>query len=140
MARAAEANRYAIKLTMSIMVAIAALLFVFADYAVIPFTLSESMAELRPMLAHVLRIYAVLIPFMGLIDIGSSILQSLRLAQMSMVLSFLRNLFLVAMLFFSHSISLDALFYSVLATEIVGGASMIGVAMHEFRKHAADAV
>lgn len=139
-ARAAEANRYAIKLTMSIMIAIAALLFVFADYAVIPFTLSESMAELRPMLAHVLRIYAVLIPFMGLIDIGSSILQSLRLAQMSMVLSFLRNLFLVAMLFFSHSISLDALFYSVLATEIVGGASMIGVAMHEFRKHAADAV
>lgn len=132
--RAAVANRYTVRLTMAIMVVISALLFIFADYAVIPFTLSESMAELRPMLAHVLRIYALVIPFMGLIDIGSSILQSLRLAQMSMVLAFLRNLFLVVMLFFSYTVSLDALFYSVLATEVFGGLSMIAVAAYEFKK------
>lgn len=136
--KAREANRYSIRITMILMVAIAAVLFVFADYAIIPFTLSESMAELRPQFAHVLRIYAILIPFFGLVDIGSSILQSLRLAQMSMVCSFIRNVIILVFLVFACRVSMDAIFYSLLVAEIIGGVMMVWLAKREFDRHAAS--
>lgn len=132
--RAAEACAYTLRITMIAMVVIAVLLFVFADWAVLPFTMSESMAELRPEFADVVRIYAVLIPFMGLIDVGSSVLQSLRLAQLSMLSSFARNIIIVAFLFFASSVSMDAIFYSLVVAEFIGGALMMWLAMREFRK------
>ncbi len=134
MDRADAANRYSLKLVMILLVVFAVILFVFADWAVVPFTLSESMAELRPEFAHVLRIYAVLIPFMGFIDIGSSVLQSLRLAQMSLVASFLRNLIIVIFLVFACQVSMDAIFWSLVVAEVIGGALMMWLARREFRK------
>ncbi|MDO5861694.1 MAG: MATE family efflux transporter [Thermoplasmata archaeon] len=136
--KARDANVYSLRITTILMVAIAAILFIFADYAVIPFTLSESMAELRPQFAHVLRIYAVLIPFFGLVDIGSSILQSLRLAQMSMVASFVRNLMIIVFLVFASRVSMDAIFYSLLVAEVIGGFMMLWLAKREFDRHAAS--
>lgn len=132
--RAADACAYSLRITMVAMVGIAAVLFVFADWAMVPLTQSESMAELRPQFAHVLRIYAVLIPFMGLIDIGSSILESLRLAQLSMVSSLIRNLVIVAFLMVSCTVSMDAIFYSLLVAEVFGGGLMMWLATREFRK------
>ena len=132
--RAADACAYSLRITLLAMTAIAVLLFVFADWAMIPFTLSESMEELRPQFAHVLRIYAVMMPFIGLIDIGSSILESLRLAQLSMISSFIRNVIIIAFLVIACTMSMDAIFYSILASEIIGGALMMGIALREFRK------
>ena len=132
--RAADACAFSLRITLIAMTVIAALLFVFADWAMIPFTLSESMEELRPQFAHVLRIYAVMMPFIGLIDIGSSILESLRLAQLSMISSFIRNVIIIAFLMAACTMSMDAIFYSILVSEIIGGALMMGIAMHEFRK------
>lgn len=134
MDRAETANRYSLRLVTVLLVVFAAVLFVFADWAVIPFTLSESMAELRPEFAHVLRIYAVLIPFMGVIDVGSSVLQSLRLAQMSLAASFVRNLIIVVFLIFACRVSMDAIFWSLVAAEVVGGALMLWLARREFRR------
>ena len=131
---AADACAFSLRITLIAMTVIAALLFVFADWAMIPFTLSESMEELRPQFAHVLRIYAVMMPFIGLIDIGSSILESLRLAQLSMISSFIRNVIIIAFLMAACTMSMDAIFYSILVSEIIGGALMMGIAMHEFRK------
>ena len=126
--KAERGYRYSLVTTVALMVGIAAFLFVFADWAIIPFTYSESMVEYRPVFAHVLRIYALLIPFIGLIDIGSSILQSLRLAQVSMFSSFARNILIVVLLFFASSVSLDAIYWSLVIAEIVGGALMIWLA------------
>lgn len=132
--------RYSIHITMLTMVAIAAVLFVFADWVIIPFTYSPTMEELRPEFAHVLRIYAILIPFMGMIDIGSSILQSLRMAQISMFSSFARNLLIVALMFFASSVSLDAIYWSLVAAEIFGGCLMLWLARSGFRHYTAGRV
>lgn len=126
--KAEEGYRYSYKVTMIVMIAIAAVLFVFADWVIIPFTYSPTMAELRPEFAHVLRIYALLIPFIGMIDIGSSILQSLRLAQVSMLSSFARNILIVVMLFFASSVSLDAIYWSLFVAEVIGGLLMYWLA------------
>ena len=133
--RAAVACRYSLRLTVIAMVAIAVLLFVFADWAMIPFTMSDSMAAIRHEFAHVLRIYAILIPLVGLIDVAASVLESMRLAQLSMVSSFLRNVFILALMAVACTMSLDAIFWSLVAAEIVGAAMMLGLAEHEFRKH-----
>ncbi len=127
-AKAEQGYRYSYTVTMVVMIAIAAVIFVFADWIIIPFTYSESMAALRPEFVHVLRIYALLIPFMGLIDIGSSILQSLRMAQISMFSSFARNILIVVLLFFASSVSLDAIYWSLVASEVFGGALMVWLA------------
>lgn len=127
-AKAEQGYRYSYTVTMVVMIAIAAVIFVFADWIIIPFTYSESMATLRPEFVHVLRIYALLIPFMGLIDIGSSILQSLRMAQISMFSSFARNILIVVLLFFASSVSLDAIYWSLVASEVFGGALMVWLA------------
>ena len=133
-AKAEQGYRYSYTVTMVVMIAIAAVIFVFADWIIIPFTYSESMAALRPEFVHVLRIYALLIPFMGLIDIGSSILQSLRMAQISMFSSFARNILIVVLLFFASSVSLDAIYWSLVASEVFGGALMVWLA-HSGLKH-----
>ena len=127
-AKAEQGYRYSYTVTMVVMIAIAAVIFVFADWIIIPFTYSESMAALRPEFVHVLRIYALLIPFMGLIDIGSSILQSLRMAQISMFSSFARNILIVVLLFFASSVSLDVIYWSLVASEVFGGALMVWLA------------
>lgn len=125
----AEAGyRYSLVVTMGIMIAIAAVLFVFAEWAIIPFTYSETMVGFRPEFTHVLRIYSLLIPFIGMIDIGSSILQSLRLAQVSMISSFARNILIVVMLFFASSVSLDAIYWSLFVAEVIGGILMLWLA------------
>ena len=136
-AKAEAGYRYSLTLTMIVMIAIAAVLFIFADWVIIPFTYSESMIEFRPEFAHVLRIYALLIPFIGLIDISSSILQSLRLAQISMLSSFARNILIVVMLFFASSVSLDAIYWSLFVAEVIGGALMMWLAREGFRHYRA---
>lgn len=45
-----------------------------------------------------------------MIDIGSSILQSFRLAQVFIVSSFFKNIFIVVLLFFASSVSIDAIY------------------------------
>ena len=132
--RANTAYRYSTKIALLSMTGIAVVLFVFADWLIIPFTLSESMVPLRPDFAHVLRIYAVLIPFMGLVDIGSSILESLRKAQITMLSSFLRNIIIVAFLVVACTMSMDAIFYSLVVSEIIGAALMMWLASREFRR------
>ena len=134
-AKADAGYRYSLTLTMAVMTAIAAVLFVFADWVIVPFTYSETMAGYRPEFAHVLRIYALTIPFIGMIDIGSSILQSLRLAQISMLSSFARNLLIIAMLFFASSVSLDAIYWSLFVAEVVGGILMLWLAKVGYRHY-----
>ena len=81
------------------------------------------------------RLKTLLIPFIGMIDIGSSILQSLRLAHISMLSSFARNILIVVMLFFASSVSLDAIYWSLFVAEVVGGLLMLWLAREGFRHY-----
>lgn len=131
--KAETGYRYSFRITMVIMTVFAVIVFIFADYLVIPFSFSESMIQYRAEFAHGLRIYALFFPFMGMVDIGSSILQSLRMAQASMIMAFVRNAFLVVVMLFAHS--MDDIYWQLFATEVLGGLMMMGMAIHEFRKY-----
>ena len=124
-AKAVDGYRYSVKITVIAMAAITVVTFVFAEYMLMPFTYSPTMEELRPDLVHVLRIYSMLFVFMGLIDIGSAILQSLRKAQISLWSSLIRNVFLIGLLYVASGVSLDACFWAVLATEAFGAFIMM---------------
>lgn len=127
--------RYSLITATTILTILAIIIFIFADYLVIPFTYSDSMVELRPEFAKVLRIYAIFIPFYGMIDIGSAILQSIRRSHMSLACSLLRNGMILVLLFFASKISMDAIYWSFLVAEIVGGLGMITLAYYEFEKY-----
>jgi Na+-driven multidrug efflux pump len=124
-AKAEAGYRYSLKITFISMAVISVICFVFADYLMLPFTYSPSMAELRPEFVHVLRIYAPIIVCMGMIDVGSAILQSLRKAQVSMYSTFFRNLLLIAVLYIASGISMDAIYYGLFLCEIVGVVIML---------------
>ncbi len=134
-AKAEAGYRYSFKIAMAYMIVISVVLFVFAEYCVLPFTYSPSMAELRPEFVRILRIYVIMIPFIGMIDIGSAILQSLRMAQLSMISSLLRNLMLVLLFVVASTVSMDAIYWSLVVTEIVGGLLMMGLAHWGFKKY-----
>ena len=114
---------------------IAAMLFIFSDLCVIPFTYSPTMEELRPEFAHVLRIYAPMVVCMAFVDMGSSMLQALRRAQISMVSSFIRNLVIVAILWYASTVSMDAIYYGLLISEVFGGALMMYLAHVEMGRY-----
>ncbi len=125
---------YAVKLSLKILLPIMVIVFIFADWLIIPFTYSESMMELRPQFVETLRIYSLIIPFVGMVEIGSSILQSLRLAQLSLISSFLRNLMIVIFFAYASTISMTAISWSLLAAEFIGGMGMILWAYYEIGK------
>ncbi len=125
--------RYSFRMTVVVMTVFAVIVFIFADYLVIPFSFSDSMIQYREEFAHGLRIYALFFPFMGMVDIGSSILQSLRMAQMSMVMAFVRNAFLVIVMLFANT--MDDIYWQLFATEVLGGLTMMAMAVYEFRKY-----
>jgi putative MATE family efflux protein len=133
-AKAEEGFRYATKLTVKAMLIITVFELLTADLLIMPLTTTDSMMALRPQFVETLRIYALTIPFIGLIEIGSSILQALRKAQESMVLALIRNLIIVAFFAWASTISMTAISWSLFASEVIGGLMMFGWAKHEIEK------
>ncbi len=64
---------------------------VFAQYLILPFTLSDSMLSLEGAMADTLRVEAALIPAMGLAFISNAMLQSMRKPMLSLAVTFLRT-------------------------------------------------
>lgn len=125
--------RYSLSVSMKIMVAFAAVVFIAADLFIMPFMSTESMMQYKSEFVYGLRVYALVIPFMCLIDIGSSMLQSMRMAQISMYASFARNAFLIMLMLFATS--MEFIYWSLFVTEVLGGITMYWLARHEFRKY-----
>ncbi|MDY5871659.1 MAG: MATE family efflux transporter [Candidatus Methanomethylophilaceae archaeon] len=134
MGKAKTGFRYAVSLSLKVLIPISLAIFILADLLVIPFTLSPSMMELRPQFVETLRIYAFIIPFFGMIEVGSAILQSLRMAQFAMLLSFLRNLLICIFFLFAYHYTMTVISLSLLVAEIIGGLGMIGIAYFAIRR------
>lgn len=133
--KAEKGYKYALFTTTVVLTIIGAFIFVFADYLVIPFTYSGSMESLRPEFAKILRIYSLFIPFFGFIEIGSALLQSIRKSHLSLACSLLRNILIVTLLYFASNVSMDAIYWSLFISEIIGGIMMISLANYEFKKY-----
>ncbi|MCQ2086125.1 MAG: hypothetical protein MJY54_01700 [archaeon] len=131
--------KYATKMTVLSMTAFAILVFIFAEVCVLPFSYADTMTPYRSELAHGLRIYALFFPFMGLLDVGSSILQSLRMAHISMILALIRGVILVGLLafpsYFMFQVTMGYIYWSLLAIEVFGGISVIGIAFTEIQSY-----
>lgn len=119
--KARDAYLYGTKLCSLIILAMTAFMFVFAEWCVMPFTLSESMQPYRSEFADVLRLYCVFIPFMGLLDTGSALLQSMRMASISMWSSLLRNIIIVVLFALLCHTDLYLMFAGMAVAEIIGG-------------------
>ncbi|MBR6204919.1 MAG: hypothetical protein IKQ60_07755 [Candidatus Methanomethylophilaceae archaeon] len=124
-AKADAAIRYSCRICVVSMAAIAVALFLVAEAAVVPFTYSETMAPLRSKFAWVLRVYCTFIPVIGLIDVGSSMLQAMGRPNVSLASSFVRNLIIIALLAATAGMSPHSVFYSLAASELIGTAIMI---------------
>lgn len=133
-AKAETADRYGMRISLVSMSLIAVLLFVFAEQAMAPLTMSDSMDELMPEFLWTLRIYALCIPFVAVLDIASSVLQSLQLAQISLVCTFGRHGLTVLLLALTYTVSFHAVILSVLAAEAIGAVLMLLAARYEFGK------
>ena len=125
--------KFAFIVTTVVMFILAAVTLIFAEYMILPFSMSDSMIPYREEMAYGLRIYALTFIFMGAIDIGSAMLQALRMATASMLMSFLRNILLVVLLFFAHN--MDDIYWQLFIIEVVGGITMMWMAIHEFKKY-----
>ncbi len=124
---------YSVKIVLKILIPLCILVFIFADVLAAPFMTSESMMAIRPEFVETLRIYALIIPLYGLIEIGSSILQSLRLAQFAMIMSFIRNFIICIAFIFAYHYTMREISIGLLFSEIIGAALMIGIAYYAIR-------
>ena len=126
--------RYATKLALGISIPLTVLAFVFAEPLMIPFTLEESMRAIRPEFVETMRIYALIIPFWCMIELGSSIMQSLRKAQYAMVMSLVRNALICLLFVFACQYDMTAISLTLLLAEIFGGVTMYGLALYFVRR------
>ncbi len=84
-----------------------------------------------------LRIYCSFIPVIGLIDIGSSMLQAMGRPNVSLASSFARNVMIVVLMVLTAGISSDAVFYSLATSELLGVVIMFVPAWALFRRYPA---
>ncbi|MCQ2071112.1 MAG: polysaccharide biosynthesis C-terminal domain-containing protein, partial [archaeon] len=131
--KAKGAFTYSFRLGMVWLCVLSIGIFVFADYLMLPFLTDASLSPYRGEFSDVLRVYAVFIPFMGMIDIGSSALQAMRKAQLSMLMSLVRNLVIIGLFAIASNYSFWAMILSLFLAELFGGGSMMWLAVRELR-------
>lgn len=134
MARMRSAYDYSLKLSVSIVVAICIVMFVFPEQFLYIFTYSPETEVLRGEMAEALRICCLYIPFFAMIPIGSSLPQALTMPNRSVVLAIIRNLVLIALYAVAAQHELYWIFWAVVIGEAIGGIMMFLVAGRGFRK------
>ena len=111
--------RYSFKLATAIGILMGVLLFVFADQLVYLYTYSEDMSHLHDEMALALRIFSITPLINGLIRVCISMVQALRKALLSTVLMFSRELVFLSFYWFAARISMEAIYWSVDAVNVI---------------------
>lgn len=117
--KAEMAYRHGMKVALASMSAMAFAGLILADYLVMPFTMDGSLEEYRGVYAYGLRVYMISVPFLCLVDLCGSFMQSLRHANIPMVSALLRNVFLVSAIVMCDT--MEGVYWAVFATEVLGG-------------------
>jgi putative MATE family efflux protein len=133
--KAKQGIGYAVRSAMIICSCLSVFIFIFADQLVLPFSYSESMEGLRPLLAWSLRAYCVIIPFYALIGLGSAILQTLRMSRKATSAVLAINAFKLSLLGVACLHSFEAIFYALIISNVAGGMLMIAWAHREVERY-----
>ena len=118
-----EAYRFSVKVSLILLTAFAVILALLADPIASVFTSEPNIQYLHDEMVVMMRMFALFIPVMSLIFIGSSLLQALRRSSVSLMSSFIRNLML-AVLFLVAAFVIGtpmSLWIAIAITEIFGG-------------------
>lgn len=113
-------------------VLIAAIMALLASFVVLAFTYDSSMVEYRSEMARVVRIYAIFMPFYGLISVGSSMLSALKKSTFSLMSAFLRNVLLIIIFYIASLHDMNWFYWGLTIGEIVGAVLMMGLAQWQF--------
>lgn len=124
LAKVRRGYNFSLRFAFIVLVTLSALMFLFAPYYSILFTYTGETEGMRPQMVDLLRIFCFFIPFYGWINIASALLQALRKAQWSMVSAMIRNVVLIAIYGITSIVSLEAMWWGLVAGEIFGGLLM----------------
>ncbi len=113
--------------------ALAVVIFLFAGILLRVYTHSSSISEYHDEMVHILRIYALFLPFYGMIYVGSSMLSCLRKSPYALMSSFLRNVLLIVLYAISSAHTMEWIYWSLCVGEIIGGTFMFALAQWQFR-------
>jgi len=130
---------YVFKITLTVGIIGALIVFLFAEPLLSIMAQEESMNELLPKMVWTLQTSAILIPFSAMQGIGSSMLQSMKKARISMyfqlVWCFLR-LFMYALSAYGYLgiDPFDGIIYSMVVIHLLGGVILMSLGIREFKK------
>jgi len=121
-----QAFYHSSKLSIIVLTGLAIIVIVFADPISTLFTYAPDMQEFHGEMVNLTRILFICLPIMGMIFIGSSVLQAVGRSIVSMWSAFIRNLTLsIAFVIVTYTISsLTGLWWVLTIVEIFGGALM----------------
>ncbi|MFA5453656.1 MAG: MATE family efflux transporter [Candidatus Methanomethylophilaceae archaeon] len=131
--KARVAYWFSLKITVAVMITCSVFLAVFAQYAVHIFTFTAETSHLRPEMMQALRIYCIIIPFFGIMQLGSSLFQALRSPKKSLICSFACVMLITALYTYAFTVSMDAIYWSLCIGEVVGGVMMFSWSLLSFR-------
>ena len=125
-----ESILYSAKIIFAIEAALGLFLFIFADQLIGLYTYSEEMAPLHNEMVLALRIYSIVPITNGIMRIGMSVLQALRKAVVSTIISFIRELFFLSFFWIASKISMEAIYWSLDLTNIISMFIVIAITYH----------
>lgn len=129
-----EAYSFSLAVSLSITTAAALFVAIFSNQFAILFTSSGSAMQLREGMAHTIRLFCIFIPFYGWINMASSLLQAIYMADRSMYSTLIRNILLVVVFWYTSTLSLEAMWWGLIICEILGGFLMGSIAEYGLRK------
>ncbi len=109
-------------------------MIVLADPLMSIMTQEPSMHELHGTFVWTLKVSALLLPFIAMMGIGSSILQSLKRSQISMRYYMLWAIVKLGLYAVACMYSFEAIIYSMVLVHTFGGISLMILANKEFKK------
>ena len=134
MQRMRDAYRFSIRFSAWMVLLLTAILFLFPEPFIYPFTYSDSTVYLREDMSTALRIYSLCIPFYSFIPLGSSMLQALALPNWSLVMSLVRNIVFIALYAAGAMVSLYWIYWAVVFGSVVGGLMAYVLADRGYRR------
>lgn len=131
-----EGFRYATKMTLMFSIVFTVFILVFAEPLMALLTYEESMAALRPEFVWTLRVSALLIPFTALMGIGSSMLQTMKRAALSMNFYFVWAFIKLALYAVSAYCfgSFEGIIYSMVAVHVFGGICLMWMGRRQYAR------
>lgn len=139
MSKMREGFVYTIKLALTSSILLSLMLYVFAEPLMSIMTYEESMSQILPYFVWTMQVSVLLIPFSALMGAGSSMLQSMKKAKMSMYFYFLWGFIKLGLYALSAYglLGVDpfkGIIYCMVIVHVFGGIALMVMAWREFSK------